>query len=109
MSDKIYEALKDMVSQFDNEEDCLNEIDYVVIRNAKLALSSHKPDESKPSAIYLVSFVIHSDNKVGHINISMDRWSDGNGTLKVMEFIADKHGYDVSDIVITSVFKLPDQ
>ncbi len=60
--------------------------------------------------IYLVSFKIPSSGNIcGHKHIEMERWSDNNDTAKAMEIIGKVHDYNPDDIIITSVFKLPDQ
>ncbi|AUR91763.1 hypothetical protein NVP1164O_27 [Vibrio phage 1.164.O._10N.261.51.A7] len=60
--------------------------------------------------IYLVSFKVPSDGNIcGHKHVYMEKWADGNDTSKVMEIIGNVHNYNPDDIIITSVFKLPDQ
>ena len=60
--------------------------------------------------IYLVSFKVASGGNIyGHKHVYMERWASGDDTQKVMEIIGNVHKYNPDDIIITSVFKLPDQ
>lgn len=56
---------------------------------------------------YLVSYSIPRLGLIGHANLDIKEWKNGNHTEEVMKFIADKQvKCDYKDIIITSVFKL---
>lgn len=56
--------------------------------------------------VYLVSYQI--GRSVGHINLTVHKWASGEDTREVMEFIAKSQNANPDDVIITSVFKLPD-
>lgn len=58
--------------------------------------------------IYLVSFKTPT-GIFGHKHVFMEKWQSGDDTKKVMEIIASVHGFQEDEIIIVSVFKLPDQ
>ncbi len=57
--------------------------------------------------VYLVGF--SANGVLGHKHVSIDSWKNGDDTQDVMQIIANVYNLNVDDIVLTFVFKLPDQ